>query len=256
MRHAARHAHATRRVNSRVKSHPQVAARALGFTLIELLVAISIMSLLAILSWRGIDGMARTQAATKERADQIATLQTALAQWNTDLDMLLETGITSAIDYDGRVLRITRRSSDAQESSLRVVGWAKKSIDGQARWLRWQSAPLRNRGELQAAWLQAQQWAGVGRLLVSSQNAAQGAELSILPVDEVQIFYFRNDAWTNPLSADAQTAVAGAAVKTAGNNLAAVPDGLRLRLTLAAGQPLAGALTRDWARPTLGGGKS
>ena len=30
-----------------------------GFTLIELLVAISIMALLAILSWRGLDGMSR-----------------------------------------------------------------------------------------------------------------------------------------------------------------------------------------------------
>ncbi len=227
----------------------------LGFTLIELLVAISIMSLLAILSWRGIDGMARTQASTKERADHIATLQTALAQWNTDLDMLIETGITSAIDYDGRVLRITRRDSQTQDAAVRVVGWAKKNIDGQARWLRWQSAPLRNRGELQAAWLQAQQWAGLGRLL-QSQSAAQGAEVNILPVDEVQIFYYRNDAWTNPLSADAQTAVAGTAVKAAGNGLAAVPDGLRLRLSLADGQPMSGLLTRDWARPSLGGGKS
>ena len=216
------------------------------------------MSLLAILSWRGIDGMARTQALTKERADQIATLQTALAQWNTDLDLALETGTTSAIDYDGRVLRITRRDSNANDAALRVVGWAKKSIDGQSRWLRWQSAPLRNRGELQAAWLQAQQWAGVGRLLAASTNNLQGAEVNIVPVDEVQVFYFRNDAWTNPLSADAQTAVAGAATGAAvkGNALAAVPDGLRLRLTLADGQPMAGALTRDWARPTLGGGKS
>ena len=36
-----------------------------GFTLIELLVAISVMALIAILSWRGIDGMVRTQEATR-----------------------------------------------------------------------------------------------------------------------------------------------------------------------------------------------
>ena len=40
-----------------------------GFTLIELLVAISVMALIAILSWRGIDGMVRTQEATRQRAD-------------------------------------------------------------------------------------------------------------------------------------------------------------------------------------------
>ena len=37
---------------------------------------------------------------------------------------------------------------------------------------------------------------------------------------------------------------------------AAVPDGIRVVLTLPAGQPLTGVLTKDWIRPTLGGGKS
>ena len=35
--------------------------RAGGFTLIELLVAISLMALMAALSWRGLDGMTRAQ---------------------------------------------------------------------------------------------------------------------------------------------------------------------------------------------------
>ena len=40
-----------------------------GFTLIELLVAIAVMALIAILSWRGLDGMVRAQEQT--RAPQI-----------------------------------------------------------------------------------------------------------------------------------------------------------------------------------------
>ncbi|MGH6628041.1 MAG: PulJ/GspJ family protein, partial [Burkholderiaceae bacterium] len=45
-----------------------------GFTLIELLVAISVMALLAVLSWRGLDGMARAQAQTRQRADEVLSL--------------------------------------------------------------------------------------------------------------------------------------------------------------------------------------
>ena len=58
--------------------------RTRGFTLIELLVAISVMALLALMSWRGLDGMARAQAQNRERGDAVLTLQTALAQWGAD----------------------------------------------------------------------------------------------------------------------------------------------------------------------------
>ena len=36
---------------------------------------------------------------------------------------------------------------------------------------------------------------------------------------------------------------------------AAMPDGVRLVLTLSDGQALQGTLTRDWMQPVLGGGK-
>jgi len=52
-----------------------------GFTLVELLVAIAVMALLAIVSWRGLDGMVRAQQITRERADAVLELQTVLAQW-------------------------------------------------------------------------------------------------------------------------------------------------------------------------------
>ena len=60
--------------------------KAAGFTLIEVLVAISIMALMALMAWRGIDGMLRTQTGLQNRADDIRTLQAGLAQWQTDLD--------------------------------------------------------------------------------------------------------------------------------------------------------------------------
>ena len=59
-----------------------------GFTLIEVLVAIGVMALMALMAWRGIDGMLRTQTALQQRSDQIRTLQAGLAQWQADLDQL------------------------------------------------------------------------------------------------------------------------------------------------------------------------
>ena len=61
-----------------------------GFTLVELLVALFAMALLAVMSWRGLDGMSRAQAQTEARSDEMLTLQVGLAQWTADLDALLE----------------------------------------------------------------------------------------------------------------------------------------------------------------------
>jgi general secretion pathway protein J len=66
-------------------------------------------------------------------------------------------------------------------------------------------------------------------------------------------FYYRADAWTNPLSSDASTA-AGSTPTAAVS--AVIPDGVRVVLQLPQGQALAGKITRDWVRPTVSGGKS
>jgi prepilin-type N-terminal cleavage/methylation domain-containing protein len=102
--------------------------KARGFTLIELLVAIAILGLVAVLSWRGLDSMVRTQTQTRERSEQLLTLQSALGQWSADLDALLPLAHTVPIDWDGQVLRLTRRSPvDAGEGALgrgRICGCA------------------------------------------------------------------------------------------------------------------------------------
>ena len=121
-------------------------ARARGFTLIELLVAIGVMALMAVLSWRGLDGMTRAQSQLQQRADGVLTLQAGLAQWAADLDALVQLPQTPALDWDGRGLRITRRSTTAPDSGLLVVAWARRNVDGTGQWLRWQSLPVQTRG--------------------------------------------------------------------------------------------------------------
>ncbi len=225
-----------------------------GFTLIEVLVAIGILALMAVMSWRGLDGMTRSQAQTQQRMDEVQTLQTGLAQWSADLDALIAQPQFNAIEWDGLVLRLTRRSSAADADGLLVVGWTRRVIDGTGYWLRWQSPPVRSRAALTDAWQQAVLWA---------QNPGEEArkrEVTVTPLDQWQIFYFRNDAWSNPQSSAGAVLpsipASGAAGTVVTVSSQPIPDGVRLVLTLPPGQALSGTLTRDWVRPTLGGGKS
>ncbi len=207
------------------------------------------MALMAGLSWRGIDGMVRTQAQLQRRADAVLTLQAGLTQWGADLDAMLQLPQTTTLDWDGRGLRIVRRGSAAPGSGVLVVAWTRRSVNGANQWLRWQSPPQLTRGGLQAAWNKAAQWA---------QNPGEDEkryEVAIAALENWQIFYFRDNAWTNPLSSGgAAASPPGASIPLAPD--LALPDGVRLVLTLPPGQAISGMLTRDWVRPTLGGNKS
>ena len=214
-----------------------------GFTLIELLVAIGLLALMAALSWRGLDGMTRSQAQMRQYSDEVYALQAGLAQWGADLDALALQPNTPSLDWDGRALRILRRSNTDPGAGLNVVAWSRRNVEGQGQWLRWQSPPLQTRGELQLAWQKAAQWAQ------SPTEDDRQREVRIAGLDQWQIFYYRGDAWSNPLSS------AGTAVDAKPAVEAPTPDAIRLVLTLASGQALTGSITRDWLRPTVGGGK-
>ncbi len=230
------------------------AVRVRGFTLIELLVAISIMALVAILSWRGLDGMARAQASSLARADQVLGLQAGLGQWGADLDAMQTIPQTLALDWDGAVLRITRRSSQADDAGPRVVAWALRS----GSWQRWQSAPLGSRGAWQQAWGRAARWGRSPDAANVANVAGQDDAVDVVPLADWQLFYFRANAW---VPADG----AGSAPSNTPPNTPTPtptptpnllpPDGVRLVLNLPAGHPLAGRIRRDWIRPTLSGNK-
>lgn len=224
-----------------------------GFTLVELLVALFAMAILAVMSWRGLDGMTRAQAITSARADEVLTLQVGLAQWSADLDAIIQLPDASALDWNGRVLRMTRRDTSSTASGVLVAAWTLRA----GQWLRWQSPPLTTRGQLDQAWLKADQWSQ------TPGDEERRLEVAVTPLQEWQIFYFRSDAWTNPQSSDAVSSpvaqpglTEAAAAALAAQARPVIPEGVRLVLMLPPGQALAGQVTRDWARPTIGGGKS
>ena len=225
----------------------------LGFTLVELLVALVIMALLALLSWRGLDGMTRVQSQTQANTDGVLALQAGLSQWQTDLDAIsLQANVMGVpgLEFDGKLLRLTRRYVEdgdkgekfEKSESIRVVAWSQRAVENKTNWLRWQSEPLKTRAELQAAWQQAAAWAREGN------EADRKREVSVAAIDAWQVFYYRNDTWVSALGSFDVGA-------TAGLNAPTLPDGIRLVLTLASGQAVVGNITRDWVRPTLGGGR-
>ena len=224
-----------------------------GFTLVELLVAIAVLALLALVSWRGLDAMVRAQHQTREHADAVATLQTVLDQWGADLDAVQTLEHASAIAWDGQALRLTRRSSRADDAGVIVVAWALRDVDGSDQWLRWQSAPVATREQWSAAWQQAASWAR------TPDAATRRSETVLLPLAGWQLFFYRDGAWANALSTGATGAVPGVLTPTpaaGASATAALPEGLRLQLDLPAGGTLSGQITRDWVNPTVGGNKS
>ena len=212
-----------------------------GFTLVELLVAIAVMALMALLSWRGIEGMSRAQNQLQTRADDNLSLQVGLAQWRTDLDALVSLAGTPALDWDGRVLRLTRRHPLTESASVQVVAWTLRA----GQWLRWQSNPISQRGEWTSAWRRAQTWGQ------TPSAEERGLEVAVRELSQWQIFFHRGGAWSNPLSSEgAKPATDGGAGNTPSGS---APDGIRLVLDLPAGPGLSGKLTLDWVNPVLTG---
>ncbi|WP_019561328.1 MULTISPECIES: prepilin-type N-terminal cleavage/methylation domain-containing protein [Caldimonas] len=190
-----------------------------GFTLIEVLVTVSILAIVAAMGWRGVDGIVRTKDIAEARLDQMLRLNTVLAQWEADLAALHDTRVVPALSFDGRAARLTRRS----EQGVQMVVWSLRA----QQWHRWSSAPVTRSAELQEAWMRSLQ------LLDGDVG-----DLAALPgVAQWQLYFWRNNAWTNPQSTGDQSAN--------DPRSQALPQGVRLVLTLTPQSGLSGEVTRD-----------
>jgi general secretion pathway protein J len=224
-----------------------------GFTLIELLIAITLMAVLAGLSWRGLDSLMRSRDITQAQVDKTAVLQTVLAQWQADLNAVQAVpSITEAgVQWDGRTLRITRRATawraDGADAGLWVVAWTLRNN----QWLRWQSAPTQTRAALQQAWANAERWG-------QNPSADDAAfETTLIPLDAWQLTYFRGNAWTNPLSSSGSNNAIGIGSGNANTTTqGALPDAIRLQIDLPASTGVRGRITLDWVRPNFSNTKT
>ncbi|SHF72154.1 general secretion pathway protein J [Lampropedia hyalina DSM 16112] len=228
-----------------------------GFTLMEVMVAIALLAVVSGMSWRGLDGMVRAHEAIRQQAQGLSVVQTSMAQWHTDLNHLAELPHLRPLEWDGKVLRLSRfapRALASEASALQVVAWSDRNIGGQRHWVRWQSEPLHSRQQWQAAWERAREWAYAGGLTTSPR------EVVLLPMTQWEIFYAREGRWVNPQSSsqvqtdtgDTSGDTTGSQPQTTSTQEAAVPDSIRLRIQLAPGQAISGWLVRDWLNPQQG----
>ncbi|NGM88468.1 prepilin-type N-terminal cleavage/methylation domain-containing protein [Parapusillimonas sp. SGNA-6] len=76
-----------------------------GFTLIEVLVALTLMALVSLISWRGLDAVQRTGEGLDERAEETLSLVRVLGQ--LERDILLHAGPDILPIQDARPARAT-----------------------------------------------------------------------------------------------------------------------------------------------------
>jgi len=98
-----------------------------GFTLIELLVAITILAIVAVLGWRGLDGIARARVALTSDLEQTRGMQLAFAQLQSDGEHIANTaniaGRPVLAADDDRLTLVRTTLAENQPTRLQVVAY-------------------------------------------------------------------------------------------------------------------------------------
>ena len=238
-----------------------------GFTLIEVLVALVVMAIMSLMAWQGVDGIVRSRDANQVRLDQTLRLQTVVSQWEQDLAAIQESSAVPALSCDGQSVRLTRRTDDG----LQVVMWSLRPDTAGSTWSRWAGPPATTIIALQDSWLRTQQF----------QDNEPGMVRATTGLDQWQIYFFQGNAWSNcqstgnaatllpttttapavatttpgvpasgvgtPVTASITVgrATSGSPTAIGSSQRQALPSGVRLVLTFAAGSGLNGSIVRD-----------
>ncbi|MGI4937501.1 MAG: PulJ/GspJ family protein [Janthinobacterium lividum] len=189
-------------------------SRARGMTLIELLVAVTVLAVVAVLGWRGLDGIVRARLALNADLEHTRGLQLAFAQLQNDAEHLVaSTTIPGrprlAIEADRlRLVRVV--SGYSQPTQLQVLTY--RLANGVLS--RRGSSTTRDLNELDALWLAAGSDAGSAddQPSIALQSGVTGMNLRLWATD--------NQGWrtadSQPLAATGDpAAVANAMVAAA-----------------------------------------
>ncbi|HJV81659.1 PulJ/GspJ family protein [Noviherbaspirillum sp.] len=124
-----------------------------GFTLIELLVAISVLAIVAVLGWRGLDSIIRARVALTSELEETRGLQLAFAQMQSDCGNIVDQGTIGAgrqiLDAQaGRLSLVRTVFAENQPSRVQVVSYRLEN----GVLIRRESLATRDLSELDAAW--------------------------------------------------------------------------------------------------------
>ncbi|MFL6675493.1 MAG: type II secretion system protein J [Massilia sp.] len=123
-----------------------------GFTLVELLVAISILAIVAVLGWRGLDSIVRARVALTEQMETTRGMQLAFAQMQSDCEHIASADLLDKrpflLSADDRITLVRTVFTENEPSRLQVVAY--RIVNGTLT--RRESVATRDLAQLDALW--------------------------------------------------------------------------------------------------------
>lgn len=166
----------------------KIGSRHAGFTLVELLVAIGILAMVAVLGWRGLDGIVRARVALTHEMETTRGMQLAFAQMQNDCENAagseLMRGQPSLLWDADRLTLVRKVYVEHEPSRLQVISY--RVVNGQL--IRRESPGTRDLNQVGQLW-QA----------LASDAPAENAPSVVLQVGvtAMQVQGWQNNAWRN-----------------------------------------------------------
>ena len=180
---------------------------AAGFTLVELLVAIGILAMVAVLGWRGLDGIVRARIALTEQMETTRGLQLTFAQMQADCEHAVDATLMGRRPYiaqeDNRLTLIRTVFNENEPARLQVVAY--RLVNGNL--LRRESPATRDLLELDGLW----------QASLSDADSTPPVRLHG-GIDSMGVLVWQNNAWRKqaepvpPGPANTTAAIAGVQV--------------------------------------------
>ncbi|WP_426162440.1 PulJ/GspJ family protein [Pseudoduganella sp. R-31] len=98
-----------------------------GFTLVELLVAITVLAIVAVMGWRGLDGIVRSREQLTQNMEQTRGIQLTFAQLQSDLEQIADKPLLrehqNILADNSRLVFIRTVLSENAASQLQLVSY-------------------------------------------------------------------------------------------------------------------------------------